>query len=277
MAFELGRKVFFLYPPSVVKDELVARLLEQEYEVYMLKDVGMADRLLARYPSSIVFVNIDAVKSESEWETWIRAKIANLAPSGLGIGILTYNQDDELQKKYLMDIGIQCGFVRLKLGLEESARILISTLQANEAKGRRKYVRANCSGDGLSSINIREGAITAMGTLQDISVVGFSCVLEPDPTFKKNTILHDVQLKLRASLVKIEAVVFGSRITEGGTQYVMILTPRVDAGTREKIRAYIQYALQSEIEQIALTGDAPEPDALEETLPEVSEIESIGS
>ncbi len=276
MGFELGRKVFFLYPPSVVKDELIARLLEQEYEVYMLKDVGMANRLLALYPTSIVFVNLDAGKSEAEWEQWIRGKLSNPLLAGLGVGILTYNSDEDLQKKYLMDIGIQCGFIRLKLGLEESTKILISTLQANEAKGRRKYVRANCSGDTLTSINLREGAETSTGTIQDISVVGFSCILEPDPGFKKNTILHDIQLKLRANLVKAEAVVFGNRLVDGHNQYVMLLAPRTEPIVRDKIRSYIQFALQTEIEQIAISGPAPEAEPEGEVaFPDIPEMESL--
>lgn len=281
MGFELGRKVFFLYPPSVVKDELVSRLLEQEYEVYMLKDISMADRLLAMFPASIVFVNIDAGKSESEWEAWIRAKMSNPALSTVGIGILTYNQDENLQKKYLMDIGIHCGFVKLKLGLEESTRILLSTLQANEAKGRRKYVRANCASDTLTAINLREGGISTTGRIQDISVVGFSCTLDPDPAFKKNTVLHDIQLKLRANLVKIEAIVFGNRMVDDRMQYVMLLAPRTESAVRDKIRNYIQYALQNDIEQLAITGTPEETaaaaDAVEtaETFPDMPEIESL--
>ena len=35
---ELGKKVFFLYPPSVVTDELVWEVVRNEYEVYLLKD-----------------------------------------------------------------------------------------------------------------------------------------------------------------------------------------------------------------------------------------------
>lgn len=278
MGFELGRKVFFLYPPSVVKDELVSRLLEQEYEVYMLKDIGMADRLLVMFPSSIVFVNIDAGKSESEWEEWIRAKMSNPALSAVGIGILTYNQDENLQKKYLMDIGIQCGFVKLKLGLEESTKILLSTLQANEAKGRRKYVRANCASDSLTSLNLREGGITTTGRIQDISVVGFSCILDPDPAFKKNTVLHDVQLKLRANLVKIEAIVFGNRMVDDRMQYVMLLAPRTESAVRDRIRNYIQYALQNDIEQIAVTGTPSETAQAAETVqafPDIPEIETL--
>lgn len=254
---DLGRKVFFLYPPSVIRDELINRLLDQEYEVYMLKEVTRAEKLLRLYPDSICYVNIDTGLDEPKWEAWIRALMADPATSTVGIGIVSYNTDEGLQKKYLMDIGIPCGFVKLKLGIEESTKILLATLNATEAKGRRKYVRASCSHDALSTVNLREGPVTASGKIMDISAVGFSCILDPDPDFPKNAILHDIQLKLRATLLRTQAVVFGTRMDDDRKIYVLLFSMRMDDIAREKIRAYIQTALQSEIE--AEADEIPDP------------------
>lgn len=247
----LGKKVFFLYPPSVIKDDVLTRLLEQEFEVYTLKDHETASRLIRAFPESILYVNIDAGMSEPEWEDWIRDTIRSTAQAGTGIGILSYNADEVLQKKYLLDIGVQCGFVKLKLGAEESTKILIATLTAAEAKGRRKYVRVSCAHDALSSVNIREGQIQITGNISDISVVGFSCTFNPDPNFRKNALLTDVQLRLRGSLLRTEAIVYGTR---GGdlTTYVMLFTTRMDPLSRRKVRGYIQTALQNEIDQAEL-------------------------
>jgi len=247
--FDLGKKVFFLYPPSVVRDDLITRLLEQEFEVYMLKDITIASILLRRYPDSIVYINLDIGLSEYDWEKWIKELMENPVTKTVGIGILSYNSDDRLQKKYLLEIGIQYGFIKLKLGLEESTRILLATLKASEVKGRRKYVRANCTHDTVSSLNIREGSTTTIGKISDISVVGFSCIFDTDPKFQKNTLLHDVQLKLKASLLKTEVIVFGSRVDfDNRTVYVMLFTKSMDNIAREKIRNYIQIALQTGIE-----------------------------
>ncbi len=257
--YDLGKKVFFLYPPSVIRDDLVTRLLDQEYEVYMLKSHETAQRLFARFPDSICFINIDAGLAERDWEAWIRAVMANPETKDVGIGIVSYNTDEKLQKKYLMDIGIPCGFVKLKLGMEESTKILLATLKAAEAKGRRKFVRATCEHDTLSSLNVREGPFNVTGNLNDISVVGFSCWLDPDPQFQKNIVLHDIQLRLRGTLVRTEAIVFGKREVEGEkTLYVMLFTQRMEPLSRQKIRAYIQTALQYEIERIA--DEAPAVD-----------------
>lgn len=252
---DLGKKVFFLYPPSVIKDELISRLRDKEFEIYMFSDMNKINRIIRLHPDSICFVNIDTGMEEPKWEEWIRATIADPALAELKLGIVTYNSDEQLQKKYLMDIGLQCGFIKLKLGLEESTRILIATLQANEAKGRRKYVRATCSQDSISSVNIRTGAIETSGKIFDISVVGFSCILNPDPGFMKNSLISDIQLKLRASLVRASAIVFGSRVVEDQTMYVMIFSKKMDDHANDKIRAFIQNSLQTEIEIQAETAD----------------------
>jgi hypothetical protein len=219
----------------------------------MLKNIEMANRLIRLYPNAICFANIDAGLSLQDWEKWIREKRANPESAQTGIGIVSYNSDDELQKKFLMDIGIQCGYIKLKLGVEESSKILIATLKANEARGRRKFLRANCEGDTLSKIDVREGPIKTSGSIMDMSVVGFSCVLDTDPGLKKNTVLHDVQLKLRATLIRTQVVVFGTRESDGKILYVMLFL-QLDNIAREKIRNYIQTSLQSSIEQEASTG-----------------------
>jgi len=245
---DLGKKVFFLYPPSVIRDGMIARLLEQEFEVYMLNDHASAVSLLNHWSDAIIFINIDAGLTEPEWEAWIKRIMENPLTAGVKVGIVSYNSNEELHKKYLMDIGIQCGFVKLKLGADESTRILLATLKAVEAKGRRKFVRANCAADQMSTVNVREGRVNVTGNLNDISVVGFSCTFSPDPFFKKNTLLQDIQLKLRGSLLIVEAIVFGTRTDENGTTYVMLFTQHLDQISRQKIRGYIQTALQMEIE-----------------------------
>lgn len=242
-----GKKVFFLYPPSVLRDELIIQLVEQEFEVYMLGDHVLATRILHLFPDSILYVNLDANLEESEWETWIRATMADPVTASVGIGIVSYNADENLQRKYLMDIGIQCGFIKLKLGLEESTHILLATLNANEAKGRRKYVRATCTSDKMSSVNIIFGNQRITGNILDISVVGFSCTFNQDTPFIKNMLLKNVQLKLRGSLMQVDVIVFGMRNDENPV-FVMLFAQGMEPANRKKIRAYLQIALQSELD-----------------------------
>ncbi len=250
----LGKKVFFVYPPSVIQKELVSLLIEQEFEIYMIKEHITARKLFRLYPDSLAFLNIDAGMTEPEWDAWIREVLADPATAALGIGIVSYNTDDNLRKKYLMDIGIRCGFVKLRLGVEQSAEILVESLKANEAKGRRKFIRANCFSDTLTSLNLNNAGKLIHGKIKDISVVGISCVFDIDPFFPKNVVLNRIQLKLHGTLLLTDAVVFGSRVEDGATVYVLLFPPKMDGPSRTKIRNYIQSTLQAEMDLQAITN-----------------------
>jgi hypothetical protein len=179
---------------------------------------------------------------------WILGVLAEPATSGVGIGILTYNASDDMRRKYLMDVGTKCGLIHMKLGTDESTRLLLATLNANEAKGRRRYVRAECSGDKLSSVNLLHDGKKISGGIRDISVVGFSCIFASDPSFVKNTLVSDIQLRLRGALLSVNAIVLGTHDQEGIPAYVFLFTPPLFGDSRTKIRKYVHTALQAFID-----------------------------
>ena len=74
-----------------------------------------------------------------------------------------------------MDIGIQCGFIMLVPRLENLVNVFTKILNANEARGRRKYIRAKCKPDrDTFNIKIENDLIT--GGILDISIAGMACV-----------------------------------------------------------------------------------------------------
>ena len=131
-------------------------------------------KVAAANPGSIVFVNIDDTLNELQWEAWIHRLITDPATSSTKVGILTYNPDAELAKKYLMDMMLPCGFIQLKQGLAEGKRIILKTLEANEARGRRRYVRAQCTDPKKASFNVTVKGKFVTGAILDISVAGMT-------------------------------------------------------------------------------------------------------
>ena len=87
-----GRKIFFLYPHSVIQDDLVDELIMQGFEIYILRDHKRARKLIERFPGSIMFINIDEKLEEPEWETYIR-EIQENPSVKTRLGILSYNTD----------------------------------------------------------------------------------------------------------------------------------------------------------------------------------------
>jgi hypothetical protein len=244
-----GRKVFLLNPPSVVGDELIHAILAAEYELYVLKDPRRAMRVFQRFPDSIVFISIDSEMPEPEWEQYVRRLLTDSTFSDIRVGILSYNSDSGLIEKYLMDIGVQCGFVRLKLGAQESTKIMLQMLEANEARGRRRYVRARTAEDRKAGFNVEIAGKRYEGRVLDISSVGMAVRFVEDVHIEPKSSLPDIQLRLRATLVRINGVALGRR-EDDRSVLVVLFRHAPDSKARRQIREYIHRSLQDYIDKM---------------------------
>jgi hypothetical protein len=246
--FTEGRKVFLLYPHSVIQDELLDILIMNGYEVYILRDHKRARLLLEKFPTSIMFINIDEKLSEKDWEAYIREIMFNPRTKSARLGILSYNNDRELMEKYLMDIAIPCGFIQLKLGVKESTRIIHNALLANEAKGRRKCFRVICK-DEPATLNYKDGSKIYYGKLLDISSAGFAAQIEHFENFQSNTLLKDFQLKLHGSLVTTDVILIGNRF-DNQNIWIMLFSHNMALNHRLIIYRFIKQCLQHFIDNL---------------------------
>jgi hypothetical protein len=246
-----GKKIFFLYPHSVIHDELLDQLIMSSFEAYVLRDHKRARGLLTRFPDSIMFINIDQGLKEEEWEAYIREIQQNEKTKACRLGILSYNTDRDLMQKYLMDMAVPCGYIQLKLGLQESTRIILSALNANEAKGRRKYIRVSCADEINATMNYKNDETTYYGKLLDISSAGIAVRIDHFGDFPPNSLLRDVQLKLRGSLVMINLILIGKR-RDSRNVWIFLFDPRMKAEHKLTIHHFIKQKLQRYIDQVKI-------------------------
>jgi hypothetical protein len=246
---QLGKKIFFLYPSTIMQNEVAAELIQQEYEVYVVRDHQKLLKILKRYPDSIVLVNIDDRMPEGDWETWIRNVLAEPAAAMVQIGILSANDDEVLERKYINSVKVQCGYTIIKSDTNKAVKQLLDILKAVDAKGRRKYIRATSENKALTTLNLPHNGAYINGTIKDISVVGLSCVFSEDPELERNSLCPNIQIKLQSMLLKAEGIVFGSRMDGLDKIYVILFTQRIDPDVRTKIRRYIQSNLQAKMDE----------------------------
>jgi hypothetical protein len=246
----LGKKVFFLYPSMVVLNEIVQELIQQEFEVYVARDHGALQRLLRQFPDSIVLADIDEGISENNWELWIRGVMGSRSTKEIKIGILSNNKDEKLQKKYLNDIKVACGYTVLKKDMSISTRQILEALKSADAKGRRKYLRATMEDGASATLNLPYNNAFLKGVIKDISTVGFSASFDGDPELSKNSLFQSIQIKLQSTLLKVEGIVFGSRMEEFRKIYVILFTQRIDPSVRTRIRKYIQQTFQLKMDAL---------------------------
>jgi hypothetical protein len=246
-ALQRGRKVFFLYPHSVLNEELLIEILSREYEVYSLHNHDAAVKVAAANPGSIVFVNIDDTLNELQWEAWIRRLVTNPQTSSTKVGILTYNPDAELARKYLMDMMLPCGFIQLKQGLAEGKRIILKTLDANEARGRRRFVRALCTDHKKASLNVTVKGKLVTGAILDISVAGLTFRLDEAVALRPETLLEDIQLRLKGNLCRVTGILAG--VGGGPGQYLLMFANPVAQEIMEKVHRFIYATLQEQMDE----------------------------
>jgi len=255
----LGRQVYFVRPHSVIQNTLLGDLIRNEYAVAILTDHTRIRDLVRSHPHCIAFLNIDEGYTEPEWEAIVREIQGDPATSDVRLGILTYHPDAELSHKYLLDLAVPCGYIKLSIGLEESTQTLLKVLEANEAKGRRQFMRVPVR-QGWASLNLVEGNKLLTGHVFDISSVGMSCTFDDDATFVARSLLKDMQLKLKGMLCTVTAVVMGTRTVESGqTLYVLLFDPKTPDEVREKIRTFEKKVLQLNFDaEMGLPGTTTE-------------------
>jgi hypothetical protein len=244
----VGKKIFFLYPSRVMLNGIVEELIQQEYEVYIIRDHEKMRNVLKQFPDSIVFVNIDEGIPEKDWEAWICGVMKDPPTAKAGIGVLTASTNETLERKYINKVRLQCGFTVVKTDALPAIRKLYAILQSVNARGRRKYIRVNTENESMTAINIPHNGIFIEGTIRDISVVGLSCTFNEDPGLEKNSLCQNMQIKLGSTLLKAEGIVFGSREDEFARVYVFLFTQRTDPDMRVRIRKFNQSILQSRMD-----------------------------
>jgi hypothetical protein len=217
------------------------------YETYTIQDENRARKLLEKFPDSIMFINIDEGLKEKEWEAYIRGIIEDPKTGESRLGIMSYNQDRDLMQKYLMDLAVPCGYIQLKLGLQESTKIILNALEANEARGRRKFIRADCHEDTYAAMNYKGEDRTHQGKILDISSAGIAAKLENLGDLPPNSLLRQVQLKLRGGLVLVDMILMGRR-RDNPLIYILLFDPKMSQDAKLIIHRYIKQCLQKYID-----------------------------
>jgi hypothetical protein len=176
----------------------------------------------------------------------------NPATKDSRLGIMSYNQDRELMQKYLMEIAVPCGYIQLKLGLQESTKIILSALEANEARGRRKYIRADCHEDINATRNSKGEGGTCHGKILDISSAGIATKLDKFEDLPANSLLRNIQIKLRGGILMADMILIGKR-RDNPLVYILLFDPKMSKDNKLIIHRYIKFCLQKYIDTLEVS------------------------
>ena len=225
-----GRKTFFIAPDrTLFPQSYLEEYLTLGYECYFIDtDIFLpmkekVDIILSVFKDSILFFNIDAPIQGASWIEIIHDMQAKY-PSAL-FGVLYAKRHSQaerqsLEHQYLYTMGIQCGCIQLEYQKRENFQIIEQVLYANQAMGRRKYVRALCSSSCLFSFTLdKQGTI--QDKLTDISISHFSFVV-PDGRLQLADYekVSDIEFTIHGLRFRSDAVLYMTRPEENGILFV---------------------------------------------------------
>lgn len=231
-----------------MQNNVLEILVDNEYEVYLVHDHVKMAKVAEKFPDSIIFINIDEALGLDEWEQYIQELMNGEKTKGIQTGIVTYNNDVNVARKFLMELMVPCGYIVLSLGLEKSVSILLKMLEANEAKGRRKFIRATSAEAENTKFNVMHKGIFYTGKILDISIAGMAAVFDTLADLELKAEINDIQLVLRGIICRVSGIFAGNRHDDKNC--CIIIFTEMEDKTREKIHSYIYKQLQDEMNRL---------------------------
>jgi c-di-GMP-binding flagellar brake protein YcgR len=144
--------------------------------------------------------------------------------------------------------------VVLKLGASKTAEILAKTLEANEARGRRKFVRATCP-PGSGQCNVEHEGMTLRAELTDLSSAGMAIRFEGEPSLPVGSVMKDIAISVKGQRLIASGVVVTKRVGPDGPVHVLMFSPAsLDESRRDKLKILVFRMNQSSMDRVLETA-----------------------
>lgn len=218
--FAVGRKTFFITPDlSLFPENFLEEFFALGFECYFVENLKtilleeQIEAIISVFQDVILFFNIDFNIPGINWYAFIK-NLQEKHPE-IFIGVMFVKRPDRevknrLEKLFNYDLGIKCGCVQLEYQRNANFWIIQKILFANQAQGRRKTIRALCTGAYTFSFELSGQAYD--GALQDISLSHFSFIYPKDKmiinSYEK---IDNIHFHLKGLLIRSDAVLIMQR------------------------------------------------------------------
>lgn len=246
---DFGRKVFFVDFSELFKANIVPVLLENEIELYVIDSYKNAKNILRLYPDSICFICIDRDLPPENWFNFIMSFEHDPMLSTIFFGIASERNDEDVKNHFLLNATIPAGFISLNINDDALVDNLMRILDLNGAKGKRRFVRADCEDDVLVSADCTIDGARIPLKITDISSAGVSCRTEEKFAgfFKPNMLIRDLSISLRSKKIQVSSIVIHSSVKGNALTVILLFTKGMSIASQKIVREYVQYCLQKEI------------------------------
>lgn len=272
-----GKKVFFLNPTLMIENNVVSRLREMEYEIYIIRDYRDAKPILSEYENSLCFINIDDELSYKEWFNFVKSFEYDSSLESIFLGILSAKAKPEVKEQFVLKTKLPGGFVNISDHLEIVINTIEKILDLNGAKGRRKFIRLDCEGSNTVTATSLIGDKMVDYKLQDLSIAGFAARISPNmaPLFEKGRGIGGISIKLGIRSVSVDVTVFAVKNDGRNCVVVFLLSPNTHIRILDEIRKFIHKSLQAMMDSLVDSTIKDLTDYTIDVVPPVSVQESL--
>ncbi len=249
--FNIGKKIFFLFPETDACRAIMGRIVEEEYEVFAVGDHRLVPKLLRESPNSIVFINHEGKKEPVQVEEILQSIGKKTSIKNMHVFSLTY---DPAETAGAAQPGGQVEQVVLSRGDGEgNVRKVLALLVRHNAKGLRKYIRVECRDkDGVRVLPLHAAGDTGARVL-NLSSSAILCErkgLEKIASVKKR---GEMALVFGAESFRVS---FDRVVEKDENHMLVILDLEGNPVVKRKIGSYIYGRLQDKLaEEIAMIHD----------------------
>ena len=247
-----GRKCFFVFPDtSLILPSYLEEYFSLGYECYFVEYDKKATlqkkikTILSLFNDVIIFFNIDYPVPDLDWADYIQELIWDKGDAR-SFGVLftkrqSVAEKTKMEKRYLYDMGLQCGCIQLEYQKKTNFELIAKTLFANQAQGRRKTIRALCTSTCTYTFFLGNKDSSVSGSLQDISLSHFTILSKDAPlNVKIYEKIHDIHFNIRGYLFHSDAILVMERPSGDNMLYVFaFVTSTGQNGLDNRTRALL--------------------------------------
>lgn len=241
-----GRKVFFLNPPLSIENYVVENLKSKEYEVYIIREYNLAKPVLRNYGNSICFIYIDDELSLDGWFNFIKSFEIDESLNKVFLGVLSVKTKPKDQERFLMNLKLPGGFVRLDQKTEIVSQQIEGILKINGAKGVRQVIRLDLRESKDVNGYFNYGTILYSFRLIDISVMGFATIVpaKMGKIFKKDSFLKNISITMGRYSFYCNVLIFESRTVGENCTVVALFDDGTSTEIKKKIHDFVYDTLE---------------------------------
>ena len=253
-----GKKVYFLSPSYTIRTEIIQKLREMEFEVYIIDKFRYAKNILRHNPNSVFFISLDTALTVQGWYMYIKSFQDDFVLQNVALGILVSRLTAEEKSLFLDqgDLELKAGIVEYNKDRSKLFNEISDILLLNNAKGRRQSVRANCLQDKRALFTWATDSIMYQVKMVDISAAGAALMIPAKHKIilQEKTVIHNATVILGNKQLTLSFLVYAI-YQKGENQLVVTLfMPDTATGIKRSIRDYVFQTLQQQME-LSINGE----------------------